>query len=1090
MSNKTRSYKLKFWLPLSSLFIFICLMSSIILFNYRYEVNSLHKQTKQKIQMQMDRLRLRLEVLILKGDADNIERELSIIGSMPQAEAIALIDTKGKILIAGNRLWKGKYAKDLLIEFDLNRFNRAQEQFHTNSYYSHESNRYFVYTPISLRVKAQQELPHQGGVLYFVYDNSLAHQTIWQNTFNQSLIGCVSAFLLMLLVLFIHYVTIGKPLKQLIRFAEKIGEGDFSAVNPLDGKGELMMFGQTLERTSQQLEQREQNLAITLNSIADAVITTDVEGRVSHMNPVAERLTGWSLTEAKSLALKTILPIIDASTREPIENSADKVIATGETVFLSNHATLVAKDGTEHQIADSAAPILDAHNNILGMVLVFNDVTENYRIREKLKHSQQRLMLHWQDTPLGIVEWNTDFEFLDLNPAAEKIFGFSKAEVQGRPFTEHILPESSRAAVEKIGIDLMASTGGTHSINENITKDGRTITCEWYNTPLINEEGKVIGISSLVIDITEKQKAEEMLRLSSRFFTETNEGILITDAKVAIIDVNPAFCDITGYSREEVIGKKPRFLDSGKQSPKFFRDLWKILKEQGHWKGELWNCKKDGSLFAELLSISSIVDKNDNILNYVGLFADITHSKQQQEKLVQMAHYDVLTQLPNRTLLADRYIQATAHCKRNKTLLAFCFLDLDNFKPVNDRYGHDAGDQLLIEVAKRFLTAIREEDTVSRQGGDEFALLLGDIKSAAHCEQLLERILHSIAEPYIIDQQSVSISASIGVSLYPQDGTDLDTLMRHADQAMYLAKLNGRNQYSFFNAEQNQLTIQKNIKLQEIQATLSNNDFCLHYQPKVNMSTGAVFGAEALIRWLHPKKGLILPLDFLPIIEGTELEILVGNWVINEALKQLGAWKEQGIELEISINISSYHLQSPLFVAKLEEALARFPNVDPGNFQLEILESSALSDIDAVNNIIKTCMHTLGVNVALDDFGTGHSSLTHLRNIVAKTIKIDKSFVIDMLGDPNDHAIIDGVIGLAHSFNRDVIAEGVETTKHGSTLLLMRCNKAQGYGIAKPMPASEFPDWLASYIPNEEWLVFGKKAVEQKKTRDSYSSLV
>ncbi len=1031
----------------------------------------------------MERLQLRIEVYISKGEISNIKRELSYINLMPETEVIALIDTKGKILVANNRLWMGKLAKKLFTDFDLNIYSKTQESFHININRDRESNRYFVYTPIILPSAAKQMRLHQVGIIFFVYDDSAAYQAIWKKTLNQSLFSSLAAIISMLLLMLIQYLAISRPLKSLMQYTKEIGEGDFSAANPLYGKGELMLFGQTLEQSSQLLENREQNLTITLDSIGDAVIATDADGRVTRMNPIAEQLTGWLLAEAKGLLLKDVLPIIDASTREPIENPVDKVIATGETVYLSNHTTLIAKNGTEYQIADSAAPIRDADNNILGMVLVFNDVTEKYRIREQLKHSQQRLMLHWQDTPLGIVEWNTDFEFIDLNPAAEKIFGFSKAEVQGLPFTKHILPEGSRAAVEKVGIDLLANAGGTHSINKNITKDGRTIICEWFNTPLIDEEGKVIGISSLVMDITEKKMAEKRLRLTSRFFTETNEGILVTNDKAIIIDVNPAFCNITGYSREEVVGKNPRFLNSGKHSPEFFSDLWQTLKEHGHWKGEVWNRKKDGSLYAELLSISSIVDQENKVLQYVGLFTDITHSKQQQEALIQMAHYDGLTRLPNRALLADRFVQATAHCKRNKTSLAVCFLDLDNFKPVNDRYGHSAGDQLLVEVAKRFIAAIREEDTVSRQGGDEFVLLLGDIKSVIQCEQFLQRILHSLAQPYFIEEQSVRISASIGVSLYPDDETDLDTLMRHADQAMYQAKINGRNRYSFFNAAQNQLTIQKNTRLQEIKNALSGNEFCLYYQPKVNMSTGAVFGAEALIRWLHPEKGLIQPLQFLPIIECTELEVHIGDWVINEALRQLDTWKKQGVELEVSVNISSYHLQSPSFVSNLEKALAKFPDIDSANFQLEILESSAFGDLEAVSSIIKTCMHVLGVNIALDDFGTGYSSLTHLRNLVAKTIKIDRSFVIDMLEDPNDYAIIDGVIGLAHSFNREIIAEGVETTKHGLMLLLMGCNKVQGYGVSKPMSASKIPEWLLGYSPNKEWLVNGNDDSTAKENK-------
>ncbi len=604
---------------------------------------------------------------------------------------------------------------------------------------------------------------------------------------------------------------------------------------------------------------------------------------------------------------------------------------------------------------------------------------------------------------------------------------------------------------------------------------------------VVLEPSGIQEIDNLVLDfnsmVKARKKAEEKLQLSDRVFKETHDGITITNEKGIIIDVNPRFSEITGYTREEVLGKDPRILNSGRQSPSFYVDMWKSIIKHGHWQGEVWNRHKDGSLYAELMTISTLKDANNNLLYYVGIFSDITQSKKQQETFEQMAHYDLLTQLPNRVLLADRFIQALAHSKRQQNMLAICFLDLDDFKPVNDLYGHEIGDQILIEVAGRIKANIRDEDTVSRQGGDEFALLLGDIESFSQCEKMLKRIIDSLAQPYMSDQKLISISASVGVTLYPIDDTDADTLMRHADQAMYQAKLAGRNRFHLFNAEQDQLSIKKATQLKEIEQALINNELCLYYQPKVNMQTGIVFGAEALIRWNHPERGLIPPFKFLPIIEGTDLEIKIGSWVINEALRQLDSWKAQDVELEVSVNISSYHLQSVTFSSELKDALALHPQIPSKNLQLEILESSALGDLQSISGIIQTCIDELGVNVALDDFGTGYSSLTHLRNLAAKTIKIDQSFVRDVLDYPNDYAIIDGLIGLADAFNREVIAEGVETTEHGLMLLLMGCTEAQGYGIARPMPAVEIPAWLNNYTPNQEWMTCAKKVRTKKEKK-------
>lgn len=601
-----------------------------------------------------------------------------------------------------------------------------------------------------------------------------------------------------------------------------------------------------------------------------------------------------------------------------------------------------------------------------------------------------------------------------------------------------------------------------------------------------NQELKLLEFASSLASLAiEKSQADEQLLLSSHVFRDSHEGITITDTNGKILDVNPAFCNVTGYSRAEVIGKTPAILASGKQTKSFYQKMWESINEKDYWQGEVWNKKKTGELYAELLSISAIKDDEGKTLNYIGLFSDITKSKKQQEKLNLMAHYDLLTQLPNRVLFSDRFHQAIAHSKRTKSRLAVCFLDLDNFKLVNDTYGHQVGDQLLVEVAKRITRCLREEDSVSRQGGDEFALLINNLDSIQQCCFTIERILEELSLPFLIQGHTHRVSATCGITFYPEDNGEIDTLLRHADQAMYQAKLAGKNRYHLFNPEKDLQVIHLHSKLEEIDIAIDKDEFQLFYQPKVNMRTGKVYAAEALIRWIHPTKGLIPPLDFLPTVEGTEIEIKLGYWVINQALYQLSQWLDQGIELEVSINISSEHLLSSSFVSRLKQSLEKYTNVPPHLLELEVLESSALNDLESIGEIIKTCRYQLGVNVALDDFGTGYSSLAHLRNLSANTIKIDQSFVRDMLEDPSDYAIIEGVIGLSNSFDRKIIAEGVETTEHGLLLMLMGCDSAQGYGIAKPMPFTDFPNWLNNYKPNERWITFGDKtfSARQKKLK-------
>lgn len=706
-------------------------------------------------------------------------------------------------------------------------------------------------------------------------------------------------------------------------------------------------------------------------------------------------------------------------------------------------------------------------------------------LRNKKKNSD-RIRAIIDSAQDALIQMNACGEIIGWNKKAETMFGWMQSEVLGKRLEDYIIPLRYRKQHSQ-GLQHFLETG-TAGAALNSLIEIEALHAKGYEFPIeitrsvVKFEGEY-EFNAFIRDITVRKQIEEELQLFARIFTETHEGIIITDKNSLIVDVNPKFSKITGYDREEVMGKNPKFLNSDKQSPEFYTEVQQRINNEGHWQGELWNCRKDGSHYAELLNISVLTDDNNNITHYIGIFTDITESKQQQDQLKLLAHYDALTGLPNRVLFTDRFVQAIAHSKRARKKLAVCFLDLDDFKPVNDNYGHEAGDQLLIEVAKRITNNIREEDTVSRLGGDEFTFLLNEIDSIEQVKQTLERIHYALAQPYLIGDSPHKITASSGVTLYPDDQGDIDTLLRHADQAMYQAKLKGKHCYQLFNAAQDQETINKHSQLTEIKQALDHNEFSLYYQPKVNMVTGEVLGVEALIRWHHPKKGLIPPLDFIPLIEGTQLEIQIGHWVIKNALIQLRKWQKLEIQLQISVNIASQHLLSSAFINQLDMELKKYPEVDSGHLQLEILESSALSDLDAIRSTLKTCQEYLGLSVALDDFGTGYSSLTHLRSLSANTIKIDQSFVRDLLVDPDDYIIVNGVINMAHAFHLSVIAEGVETVEHGLMLMLMGCDHAQGYGIAKPMPAEEFPQWLKCYMPNKVWQQQGIQQYSRKEEK-------
>ena len=572
-------------------------------------------------------------------------------------------------------------------------------------------------------------------------------------------------------------------------------------------------------------------------------------------------------------------------------------------------------------------------------------------------------------------------------------------------------------------------------------------------------------------DITLRKSVELRLQLAANVFSHAREGIVIADAQGHVVDTNATFTDITGYSREEALGQNPRvLLNSGRQSDEFYAARLKQLNETGAWSGEVWNRRKNGEVYPEMLTISAVQDTQGKVQNYVALFTDITAMKAHQNQLEHIAHYDALTSLPNRLLLADRLHQSMAQCLRSEQSLGVAFLDLDGFKAVNDQHGHDLGDQLLVTLAQRMKAALRDGDTLARLGGDEFVAVMVGLESPHDCEPVLERLLRAASDPVRLGSVELQVSASVGVTIFPQDGADADVLLRHADQAMYVAKQSGKNRYHLFDVAHDVAVKSQLESVEQIQRALELGEFVLFYQPKVNMRTGDVVGAEALIRWQHPKKGLLAPGLFLPAIEDHPVSIEVGTWVIATALQQMAQWQTLGLQLPVSVNVGARQLQHAGFTAALGEMLAAHPTVAPRSLELEVLETSALADISHVSGVIQACQ-VLGVRFALDDFGTGYSSLTYLKQLPAETIKIDRSFVHDMLGGTDDLAIVQGVIGLAKAFRRNVIAEGVETVAHGELLLPLGCELAQGYAIARPMPASELPGWIAQWRPDPAWVV-------------------
>ena len=697
----------------------------------------------------------------------------------------------------------------------------------------------------------------------------------------------------------------------------------------------------------------------------------------------------------------------------------------------------------------------------------FDREAERRQAVQALHESEERYRALIERTPEAIIVHRLG-QIVYVNPAAIALFGASDAQALMAKNTAELIHPDFRAAQTARMKSIIRKEAIPPMVESRFLRlDGTAMEVEVQGTAIVYGGQPAIHVS--LRDISARKQAEEELRLSASVFRHAREGIMITSVDGLIMDVNEAFTRITGYSREEALGRNPRLLSSGRQKKEFYSAMWRELAEHGHWYGEVWNRNKNGEVYAAMQTVSTVLDAQGQACQYVALFSDITAVKAQQNQLEQMAHYDVLTSLPNRVLLADRLHQGMAQAQRRGQRLVVVFLDLDGFKAINDQHGHNAGDQLLMAVATRMKQTLRDGDTLARLGGDEFVAVLQDLDGIEACVPMLSRLLAAAAQPIQFGEHLLQVSASLGVTFYPQaDDMDADQLLRQADQAMYQAKLLGKNRFHLFDTEQDRSVRGHHENIGRIRQALADGEFVLYYQPKVNMRTGRVVGAEALIRWQHPEKGLLSPAAFLPLIEGHSLAVNVGEWVIATALGQMATWRLHGLALTVSVNVGACQLQQADFAQRLQGLLAQQPDTPHGALELEVLETSALEELTHVAQVMEACRE-LGVLFSLDDFGTGYSSLTYLKHLPVNQLKIDQSFVRDMLDDPDDLAILQGVIGLASAFRREVIAEGVESVEHGAMLLQLGCELAQGYGIARPMPAHEFPGWVDVWRPDATW---------------------
>ena len=640
---------------------------------------------------------------------------------------------------------------------------------------------------------------------------------------------------------------------------------------------------------------------------------------------------------------------------------------------------------------------------------------------------------------------------IDANAAAAEMLGYRLDDLLGQPLNAIGL-EGCGALLASLNSDATATAPPLRHCETLLHRQGGdTLPIDLTHRVAV-VEGTHFGVL-LGRDASARIAAESKLRLAARVISRSGEGIIISDAKGLIVEVNKAFETITGYSRADALGRNPNFLSSGRQDKEFYRRMWQTLHAEGFWQGEIWNRRKNNEIFPEWLSLSAIRDDGGEITHYVATFSDVTEAKANEARIQHMAHHDFLTGLPNRFLLTDRFKQVAAAAERNDTRFALLFIDLDRFKNVNDTLGHSIGDQLLRDVASRLGSIVRGTDTLSRQGGDEFLVLLGEVETPEAAAIVARKLMQVLGEPFLLDGHPITVTPSIGIAVSPEDGTDLDSLLKHADLAMYDAKQQGRNNYQFFRREMNARSLELLLMESDLRQALRKSEFELHYQPQISVSSGRPQGLEALLRWRHPERGLVSPADFIPMAEETGLILPIGQWVLNTACQQLANWRTNGWpELRVAVNLSAAQFRQQDLLTQVETALAA-ANLPADALELEVTESILMIDAEGTAKMLNA-LNAMGVTLAIDDFGTGYSSLAYLKRFSVSTLKVDRSFVNGIGIDGEDAAICSAIIGLARSLRLDVVAEGVETQAQYDWLAKAGCHIIQGYFTGRPAPAA------------------------------------
>lgn len=830
------------------------------------------------------------------------------------------------------------------------------------------------------------------------------------------------------------------------------------------------------KQAEMELRASEQKMLTILDNVDAYIYLKDMDGHYIFANRRVRELWGVEMADIVGFGDEKFF---DASTTENIRANDRDVLDRGETHTTEETNTVVAT-GQTFTYLSTKLPLRREDGSIYALCGVSTDITARIRSEEALHASEERARTLF--TLLRLITDNvTDMIWAkDLNkrylfankaiceqllnaentdePIGKDDMFFALRERNSRPDDPswHTFGELCQDSDT-----ITLQSGKPSQFDEYGNVKGEFLFLDVHKAPFINDKGEVIGVVGSGRDVTQQKVIEEKLRLASMVLENSSEAMFITDAEGYIIETNPAFTKLTGYNVEEAIGKKPSILNSGKHDPSFYKAMWKDLEKNGHWQGEIWNRRKNGEVFAEWQTINTIYNDDGTVHRHVALFSDITEKKKSEELIWAQANFDQLTGLPNRRMFRDRLTQDLKKAHRAGLGLALMFLDLDRFKEVNDSLGHDIGDALLVEASRRITDCVRESDTVARLGGDEFTIILAELDDRASVERIATDILRAVSQPFELGDDVAYVSASIGITLYPDDATSLEDMLKNADQAMYVAKNAGRNRFSYFtNAMQEKALYRLHI-LNDLRSALAEQQLQLHYQPIVDIRTGEIHKAEALLRWFHPKRGLINPAEFIPLAEESGLIHEIGDWVFQQVTAQAMKWTANyGTDFQIGVNKSPIQIQSKSELCRWKEHLAT-TGVSGKNLVIEITEGVLLDHTPAVISEL-LAFRDAGIQVAIDDFGTGYSALSYLKKLDIDYVKIDQSFILTLETDDNDKALAEAIVVMAHKLGLKVIAEGVETQKQLDLLAKMGCDYAQGFLYSRALAPEDFERLMKS----------------------------